>query len=382
MHKIQVKRFYFSDKKCISVHIGPAEWSDDRVKSAVKSIKGIKYEPKHRCWHVLNTPENIELIKSAFRDVALLDTSGISTPPEVKVYKNEDVEPAKEIVKMNSLTFSLITDYEKHLEIKRYSQNTIKNYITCLYQFFAFYKDMHPLECTYEEVQKFEYRSVTKKKVSFSYQNIMINALKGFYSFHKTPFLQIEEFTRPRRPKVLPNFLDPTEVQAIIKATTNVKHRAMLSITYGCGLRSGEVLKLKPEDIDSKRFQLRINGGKGNKDRFVPISPKLIEQLRAYYKMYEPKVYLFEGQEKGEQYSKRSFQSVLKASVYKAGINKPVTLHWLRHSFATEMMNKGVNLRFIQDILGHKSSKTTEIYTHVTAYAKVRLPNPFDDLDI
>jgi integrase/recombinase XerD len=154
----------------------------------------------------------------------------------------------------------------------------------------------------------------------------------------------------------------------------------MLSLIYACGLRRGELLNLKPTDIDSKRGLLIIKQAKGRKDRITPISNKVIEMLRGYYKMFKPKVWLFEGQNPGEQYSEKSLQNVLKQALVKAKINKPVTLHWLRHSYATHLLEAGTDLRIIQELLGHKSSKTTEIYTHVSTKSLQKIKSPFDDL--
>ncbi|WP_240623459.1 tyrosine-type recombinase/integrase [Brumimicrobium aurantiacum] len=151
-------------------------------------------------------------------------------------------------------------------------------------------------------------------------------------------------------------------------------------MAYACGLRRGEILNLKPTDILTDRYLLRINQSKGNKDRVVPISEKIIKELRSYYKAYRPKTWLFEGQTPGTQYSPTSIQEVLKKAVKKAGIKKPVTLHWLRHSYATHLLESGTDLRYIQELLGHGSSKTTEIYTHVTNRDIQRIKSPFDDL--
>lgn len=154
----------------------------------------------------------------------------------------------------------------------------------------------------------------------------------------------------------------------------------MLSLIYACGLRRSELINLKPTDVDSKRSLLIIRQSKGRKDRVAPMSDKLIELLRDYYKSYRPKEWLFEGQKTGTKYSTKSLENVLKQSVRKANIKKPVTLHWLRHSFATHHLESGTDLRYIQAILGHKSSRTTEIYTHVsTSYLK-NIRSPFDDL--
>ena len=154
----------------------------------------------------------------------------------------------------------------------------------------------------------------------------------------------------------------------------------MLSLIYACGLRRSELLNLKPSHIDSKRKLLIIYQSKGRKDRVIPIGDKIIELLRDYYKAYRPIVWLFEGQIKGEKYSAASLQKVLKRALKKTKISKPVTLHWLRHSFATHLLENGTDLRFIQEILGHKSSKTTEIYTHVSTKSLQNIKSPFDDL--
>ena len=185
---------------------------------------------------------------------------------------------------------------------------------------------------------------------------------------------------RPRSEHKLPNVLSKEEVAAILKALPNQKHRTMLSLIYACGLRRGELLNLKPENIDSKRHLLIILKAKGKKDRVVPISDKVITMLREYYKIYKPKIWLFEGQSTAEQYSESSLQEVLKNAIQKAGIKKPVTLHWLRHSYATHLLEAGTDLRYIQELLGHKSSKTTEIYTHVSEKSLQKISSPFDNL--
>ncbi len=154
----------------------------------------------------------------------------------------------------------------------------------------------------------------------------------------------------------------------------------MLSLIYACGLRRGELLNLKIRDIDSKRGMLRINQGKGAKDRIVPISPKVVDMLREYYKMEKPKVYLFEGDKPSQPYSEGSLQKVLKSAIQKSRIKKPVTLHWLRHSYATHLLESGTDLRYIQELLGHNSSKTTEIYTHVSQKSLQNVRSPFEDL--
>jgi integrase/recombinase XerD len=154
----------------------------------------------------------------------------------------------------------------------------------------------------------------------------------------------------------------------------------MLCLIYSCGLRRKELLTLKLSDIDSKRNIVKIIQAKGKKDRIAPLSPRVLELLRDYYKCYKPKIWLFEGQVKGEQYSEQSLQSTFKQALQKAGITKPATLHWLRHSYATHLLESGTDLRYIQELLGHSRSKTTEIYTHVSTKSLQQIKSPFDDL--
>ena len=154
----------------------------------------------------------------------------------------------------------------------------------------------------------------------------------------------------------------------------------MLSLIYSCGLRRSELLNLKPADIDSKRGIVIIRQSKGKKDRIAPLSPKILEMLREYYIGYKPKTWLFEGQNENTKYDERSLSNVLKQALVKVKITKPVSLHWLRHSYATHLLESGTDLRYIQELLGHSSSKTTEIYTHVSTKSLQQIKSPFDDL--
>jgi integrase/recombinase XerD len=185
---------------------------------------------------------------------------------------------------------------------------------------------------------------------------------------------------RPKRAKELPNVLSKEEIKAILTAPTNLKHRTMLSLIYSCGLRCGELLALKPINIDSKKNIVLLKNSKGKKDRIAPLSPKILEMLRDYFKIYKPATYLFEGQVSGMPYDARSLQQVIKLAIKKAGIIKPVTLHWLRNSYATHLLESGTDLRYIQELLGHTSSKTTEIYTHVSTKSIQQIKSPYDDL--
>jgi len=270
--------------------------------------------------------------------------------------------------------------FKSYMHYRRYSPNTIKTYTETLEIFFRFFQNRALESLTIEDIIDFNNDYILKKNLSASYQNQVINAIKLFYRNRFNRAMEVDFIQRPRREKRLPNVLNKKEIKAILEAPTNLKHRAMISLIYACGLRRSELLNLTLKDILSDRNLLFIRQSKGKKDRVVPISMKLIAMLRDYYKAFKPKTWLFEGQLAGEKYSERSIQLVLNQSVSKAKINKQVSLHWLRHSYATHLLESGTDLRYIQELLGHSSSKTTEIYTHVSTRNLQQIRSPFDDL--
>ena len=273
-----------------------------------------------------------------------------------------------------------IETFKRYLLSKRYSPNTINTYSDALKSFLTFCNTKAVKDISNDDFIAYNNDFILKNKFSSSYQNQIVNAIKLFFKIVKESSIEIEKIHRPKREKVLPNVLSKEEVKLIINSPTNLKHKTMLSLIYSCGLRCGELLALQPHHIDSKRNIVLLKNSKGKKDRIVPLSPKILELLRNYYKVYKPKTYLFEGQEAGTPYSDKSLQSVLKQALNKAGIKKPATLHWLRHSYATHLLESGTDLRYIQELLGHNSSKTTEIYTHVSTKSIQQIKSPFDDL--
>jgi len=273
-----------------------------------------------------------------------------------------------------------LTQFCHYLKYRRYSPNTIKTYTDALGVFFHYHSNKVPEQLGIAEIIEFNTGYILRKHLSASYQNQVINAIKLFYRNRFNRNMDLNNIQRPRREQRLPNVLSKQEIKSILEAPTNLKHRAMLSLIYACGLRRSELLNLSLSDVLSDRNVLFIRQSKGKKDRLIPISNKIIEMLRTYYKAYKPKVWLFEGQNVGERYSERSLQLVLKQALKKAGNSKPVSLHWLRHSYATHLLESGTDLRYIQELLGHDSSKTTEIYTHVTTKSLQQIRSPFDDL--
>lgn len=322
-----------------------AEWI-----ARIKKLENVKWSATLKAWHLPDNDENRKRFK-------LDPTLNLSEEQALK-----------------------IAEFIRWLKSKRYSESTIKTYSEAIKTFLLYYSNKAISDITNNDLIKFNNDYILKKNLSSSYQNQIVNGVKLFFQTIEQSKLKVDLVHRPKREKLLPNVLSKEEVKEILGVTQNMKHRTMLSLIYACGLRCGELLALKPMHIDSHRKLLIIKQAKGKKDRIAPLSIKSIQMLREYYTAYKPKEYLFEGQHVGEPYDNRSLQKVLKQSLIKAQINKPVTLHWLRHSYATHLLEAGTNLRYIQEILGHSSPKTTQIYTHVSSEGLQHIISPFDTL--
>lgn len=322
------------------------------LRQRFKKLRGAKWSPSLKVWHL----------------------------PDNKTYRNQFDIPIYDTEVLSEEKVKQLTYFNDWLTAHTYSESTVKTYVNAMRVFFQFYNDKPLEEINNDDIIRFNNEYILKKKLSNSYQNQFINALKKLFKIIERRKIDVELIQRPRKEKRLPNVLSKQEVKAILEASTNLKHRTMLCLIYACGLRRSEILNLKPANILSDRNLLFIQQSKGNKDRVVSVSDSIIEVLRTYYKAYKPETWLFEGQEIGKRYSPTSLQKVLKQTIKKAGIKKEVTLHWLRHSYATHLLESGTDLRYIQELLGHGSSRTTEIYTHVSQKNIQNIKSPFDDL--
>lgn len=284
-------------------------------------------------------------------------------------------------VKLSAQVLTLIERFEMQMQEQRYSRNTIKVYVSMVKQFFAFYSTREWDSITTEDIRVYNHATYIKPGLSHSSHNQAINAIKLFYKYNGHPQLVPEDIARPRRKRKLPNVLSPREVQDIINCTRNTKHKTLLMVVYACGLRIGEALSIKLADISREEMLIYIRAAKGQKDRRVPITPKLLTALETYYRLYRPRTLLFEGPRR-RPYSQSSARNVFNRSCKAAGIRRAATLHTLRHSYATHLLEKGVGLRYIQDLLGHSSPKTTMLYTHVSGKKLAEIASPLDDLDI
>ena len=315
----------------------------------IKTFEDARWSPNNKYWHLPDTEANRLHFKLPLAHTLVPNAEGITS----------------------------IETFKRYLLSKRYSPNTINTYSEALKSFLTFCNTKAVKDITNEDVILYNNDYILKHNLSSSYQNQIVNAIKLYFKIVKETAIEIDKIHRPKREKTLPNVLSKEEVLKIIDATENLKHKTLLALIYSAGLRISEALNMKPKDIDSVRMLIHVKNAKGKKDRYTLLSEKVLLLLREYYLIYKPKEFLFEGQF-GGLYSSRSAQIILKQSAEKAGIKKTITLHTLRHSFATHLLESGTDLRYIQDLLGHSSPKTTMIYTHVSNNSLKKIKNPFD----
>lgn len=341
--------------------------------TALKSIPYNRWDPKNKWWTI------------PFSEIFMDQLTVVCQTENLKVILEE--EPAGEagVKRISPLD---VPNYRrapeayinKHIELK-HSPHTIKNYVSAFEEFINYHYRLDIDSITEPQILEFIRFLITERKVSTSYQNVSINAIKFYYEQVLKGQRKFYFVDRPKRDKTLPIVLNIEEITAMIKVTTNIKHRLIIMFAYSCGLRLNEIIRLRLSDIDRERMQLRVRQSKGRKDRYTILSGKLLSVLDAYVDEYTTDDLIFTGVG-GKAYSDKSVQEVVKNAAKKAGLTKSVTPKTLRHSFATHLLENGVDLRYIQELLGHSSSKTTEIYTHITTKGFENIKSPMDSLDI
>jgi integrase/recombinase XerD len=268
-----------------------------------------------------------------------------------------------------------------YLDDNRYSPRTRESYLSMLEFFFRYFSPKEPSDITEDEISRFIYDFIIRLGYSAAYQNQMVSAIKTYYTISGKGKVNPEFFERPRRSRALPKVFSKDEVSQILNSARNIKHKMLLWMIYSCGLRRSEVTNIRLSDLDRTRGLLHVREGKGRVDRIVPVSGKVWEKIDEYTYSYRPREYMFEGQT-GGRYSSESVYRVFKDALYKAGIHKDVGVHSLRHSYATHLHESGLDIRYIQELLGHKSTRTTEIYTHVSRRNLIAVRSPIEDLDV
>jgi len=337
---------------------------DETLISLVRTVNGTSWSKSLKAWYLISTAENLSMILKLFKNVTKVDVSKISkkTP-----FKRDLTDEQKK----------LLNQFYLFLKGKRYSQSTIQTYTFFIADFINFHTKIPLKELSNRAVELFIETVFMERNYSVSSQRQFISALKIFTVFYPQTKIHNLSLERPKKSRILPSVLSQEEVLRIIQYTQNIKHRAILTLLYSCGLRIGELINLKLIDFHIDRKQLIVKKGKGRKDRYVSLADSFLPLLSNYYYSYKPTIYFVEGQN-GGKYSAESIRSFLRKSCKKAGIRKPVTPHTLRHSYATHLLENGVDLRYIQTLLGHSKPETTMIYTHVQRKDLMEIQNPLD----
>ncbi|MBS1776079.1 MAG: tyrosine-type recombinase/integrase [Bacteroidetes bacterium] len=281
------------------------------------------------------------------------------------------------LLKISEVNLPEFKKFQNMLTLKAYSLNTCRTYSIEFAQLLYVLKNYPVQDLPKEKLQSYFLFCHNELKLSENQIHSRINAIKFYYEQVLHQPKMFFDIPRPKKPLLLPKSLNSNEVKRLFSVTENLKHRLVLQLCYGMGLRVSEIVNLKISDIDSLDMKVRIERGKGKKDRFVNLPNLVLEDLRKYYKEYLPKVYLFEGRQ-GAQYSVRSAQLVFTDAMKKAKINKKIGIHGLRHSYATHLLELGTDISFIQKLLGHNDIKTTQIYAHVTDTSVAKVGSPLD----
>jgi integrase/recombinase XerD len=351
---------------------------DDALIAHTRKLDGARWSASNKCWYIENSTGLLHKIFTHFKGIAWLDNGlkRTNTQKDKPIIKR----PTNDYKKQLSMdSHNQLQSFKKLMVANRYSKSSIATYIGMLESFFGFYHNKKTVEIDMDDISRYNYEVVVKRNYSIVYQRQLISALKLFFKYTEGVKVDPEELERPRRSKKLPIVLSREEMLRILLATPNLKHRCILAMLYGSGLRISELINLKIADIDFARKQVFIRRAKRRKDRVVVLSEKIYGLLNDYLQTYKPDTYLFNGQD-GLQYTAGSVRQFLARSVKAAGISKRVTPHTFRHTYATHLLESGVNLKYVQELLGHTRPETTQIYLHITKKQLLAVGSPLDSL--
>jgi len=369
---ITLYHLMIKNQKMIGIKFSP----DKLIQNLIKGLPDPKWSKQYNMAYIPNTKTNLGIIFTTFKGIVWINYNRFFTNKPINT-NNETVDVQWFRNRTNVTEYRLCPEeYLLKLELKRYANSTVRTYVSFFEMFINYYKEKELITLDESDIRNF-LQYLIHRNVSNSYLNQAINAIKFYYEVVLGMPNRFYEIERPRKESKLPKVISKEEILTIIENTNNLKHKCIVQLLYGSGLRRSELLNLKIEDIDSKRMLVRVVGSKGNKDRQTLLSKNALNDLRRYFTKYEPKIYLFEGKN-GMKYSGASVLKIVKSAAEKANIRITVTPHILRHSFATHLLESGTDLRQIQVLLGHSSSKTTEIYTHVATNTFESIKNPLD----
>ncbi|MFH2142563.1 MAG: tyrosine-type recombinase/integrase [Bacteroidota bacterium] len=346
---------------------------ENDLRKLIKSYPYNSWDAKNKWWTIPFSEKYLNEIRSFALEAGM------------KVSFEEEKKGSEGLKRVSAFDIPNYRECPEEMILKlkelRYSENTIKTYKGLFEEFINYYHKFDIDKIEEPQIISFLRFLVMERKVSTSYQNQSINSIKFYYEKVLGGQRKFYFIERPRTERTLPTVLNKDEVIRLFKSVDNIKHKCMLMIAYSAGLRLGEILRLRIIDIDRERMQIRVEQSKGKKDRYTKLSEKFIVVLDEYIEEYHPKDLLIEGAT-GGNYSPGSLQNIIKAIAQKAGIQKRTTMNTLRHTFGTHCLEDGIDLRYIQSMMGHYSSKTTEIYTHITTRGFDQLRSPLDNLDI
>ncbi len=371
---VTLRQLLIGATRCIGIQFLPNE----TIQAIARSFADVAWSDEYKMFYIENTPSNLNRLFQVYKRVAWVNCRYF--------FKNSPVYKGAEEVDLSVYKTEAQKDrvvpleYIEQLELKRYSFSTCRSYIHLFGEFIRYYGDKDLLEISERDIRSYLHQIVKQGK-SFSLQNQAINSIKFYYEQVLDMPQRFYDIERPRPEKKLPTVLSENEVARVVEQAVNLKHKAIIVTIYSCGLRLSELLNLKFADIQSDRNIVLVRQGKGRKDRTTVLSDITLALLRRYYLEHRPKEYMFEGPG-GKKYSSRSVQAIIKKAAHAAGISKPVSAHTLRHSFATHLLENGTDLRHIQALLGHSSSRTTEIYTHISTKFMRTIKSPLDNLNL
>ncbi len=348
------------------------------LKDKIKKLEGAQWHAKRKLWVTYDTDENLRQIKEEISgpDIIINISESDFSLKKVKKYKQN------ELGQLSGLHMKELKHFGEWMIQKRYSANTVKIYNSCLGVFFKYYAQKSIHEITIHDIEKFNFDFIIKHGYSPKTQNQYISAIKTFYIKMKGINYELSQIERPIKAQQLPKVIPIEDVQTFLARIPNIKHRVALATIYSLGLRRSELLNLKLEDISFKRDTVRILNAKGKKDRDLPMPQKLKGLITVYIDQVRPHTWLIEGQKPGRPYSATSLEKIFHKYLGQVIKNHNFTLHSLRHSYATHLLDMGVDIRIIQELLGHKSSRTTEIYTHVSMKNLKNVKNPLDGFEL
>lgn len=397
MKQVTLKPLQHRQQELIGIYFD----GDARLNRLIRKQPGINWSQTNKCWYApLNKETHSRLIaalknkadveQSALHDYLSEKKKGASGTGRqvIRIYDSPQTTATPKLPLLNKpgkidpVNAHVLPAMQQKLILKAYSPSTIRTYLNEMCQLLQTLNKVSADALTPEHMMRYLVYCYERLKLTENTLHSRMNAMKFYYEQVLGRQQFFWEIPRPKKRFILPKLLNETEIRRLFNALTNKKHKAMLFTAYSAGLRVSEIVQLKIADIDSRRMQIFIERAKGKKDRYVNLSPILLDILRNYIKICipKPRYYLFESETTGQAYPIRTVQQIFTNAKNRAGIKKEVGIHSLRHSFATHLLDKGTDIRYIKDILGHFSIKTTERYLHVSKQELVNIVSPFDDL--